>query len=83
MVPRLAHGGPESQGDPPEQTEGEDGLGGVSIKVRDPLGIVVLLTEERLLHIIYRHPSRAIIRTSYFISRRRKERRYRWFRRLI
>ncbi len=55
----------------------------MSIKVRDPLGIVVLLTEERLLHIIYRHPSRAIIRTSYFISRRRKERRYRWFRRLI
>ncbi len=24
-----------------------------------------------------------IIRTSYFISRRRKERRYKWFRRLI
>ena len=90
------------------------------------------MTEERLLHIIYRHPELrgkenmilkavkdpkelyedrrgcfhsifesevvsdylvviycdeeegiGIIRTSYFISRRRKERRYRWFKRLI
>ncbi len=103
----------------------------MSIKVRDPLGITVLLTEERLLHIVYRHPELrdkehlileavrrpselyeddrgcfhsiarleavsdylvviycqeggvGIIGTSYFISRRRKERRYRWFRRLI
>ncbi|MCD6244719.1 MAG: hypothetical protein J7J65_05760 [Candidatus Korarchaeota archaeon] len=103
----------------------------MSIKVRDPLGTTVLLREERLLHIIYRHPELknrehlildavrnplelykddrgcfhsiaesdvisdylvviycregevGIIRTSYFISRRRKERRYRWFRRLI
>ncbi len=103
----------------------------MSIRVKDPLGITVLLTGERLLHIIYRHPelrgrehlileavrrplelyeddrgcfhtiSRSevvsdylvviyckegevgIIRTAYFISKRRKERRYRWFRRLI
>ncbi len=89
------------------------------------------MTEERLLHIIYRHPELkgkenlilkavkdpkelyedrrgcfhsilesevvsdylvviyceeegiGIIRTSYFTSRRRKERRYRWFKRLI
>ncbi len=89
------------------------------------------MTEERLFHIIYRHPELkgkenlilkaveepkelyedrrgcfhsiaksevvsdylvviyceeegiGIIRTSYFISRRRKERRYKWFKRLI